>query len=434
MRYSTLGSHDVLSLPRIIAVAAIVVVSAQASTAPAQVAAPAEPLSTPALATAWDHEHLASPLPPLLTDDDVAGAVGRAVEMAPDLVRSEIVGRSVEGRDIHHLWLGRGPMSVLLWSQMHGDEPTATVALFDVIEHIRLHEAEPRISGLLDALTLHIVPMLNPDGAARHQRRNAQGLDVNRDALMQQSPEGRILKALRDRLRPAVGFNLHNQSWRTSVGAPPRPAALSLLSVAYDDARSENEGRRLTKRICAAILDAVEPLAPGMIGRYDDEFEVRAFGDNVTKWGTPVVLIETGPYPSREPDEPLVRLNFVALLSALDALATGRVRDADPRRYRGTAAQLGPAVLDARHARERGGRDGGRALHRRHRHRGHAGHRRQGWPAPGLVVRDDRGPRRPPCVRRARDHRRDGPHRRPVAPIRRSGPATSSRSRCAARG
>ena len=32
-------------------------------------------------------------------------------------------------------------------------------------------------------------------------------------------------------------------------------------------------------------------------------------------------------------DPPLVRLNFVAILSALDALATGSVEKADPRRY-----------------------------------------------------------------------------------------------------
>ena len=65
--------------------------------------------------------------------------------------------------------------------------------------------------------------MLNPDGAERFQRRNAQSIDINRDALRLQTPEGRALKALRDRLNPTVGFNLHNQSWRTSVGTPPKP-------------------------------------------------------------------------------------------------------------------------------------------------------------------------------------------------------------------
>ena len=55
---------------------------------------------------------------------------------------------------------------------------------------------------------------------------------------------------------------------------------------------------------------------------------MRAFGDNLTLWGTPVVLIETGPWPAAEPDPALVRLNFVAILSALDALATGAVERA----------------------------------------------------------------------------------------------------------
>ena len=60
---------------------------------------------------------------------------------------------------------------------------------------------------------------------------------------------------------------------------------------------------------------------------------MRAFGDNITLWGTPVVLIETGAWPSLDPDPALVRLNFVAIVSALDALATGAVDDADPKRY-----------------------------------------------------------------------------------------------------
>ena len=299
----------------------------------AQPAAPPPALSSKVLAEAWDREHLPSPLPPLLSHADVVAAVRHATDGAADLVRSDVAGQSVEGRDIYHLWFGRGPMTVLLWSQMHGDEPTATAALFDLVEYVKIDRGEPAVARWLEALTIHVVPMLNPDGAARRQRRNAQGLDINRDALGQQTPEGRLLKVLRDRLRPAIAFNLHDQSWRTSTGTPPRPAAISLLAVAYDEARSENEGRRLTKRVCAVVRDAVEPLAPGMVGRYDDEFEVRAFGDNLTRWGTPVVLIETGPYPSREPDQALVRLNFVALTSAIDALATGRVRDADPQRY-----------------------------------------------------------------------------------------------------
>jgi hypothetical protein len=37
-----------------------------------------------------------------------------------------------------------------------------------------------------------------------------------------------------------------------------------------------------------------------------------------------VVLIESGPLAGPEPDRALVRLNFVALVTALDAIASGR--------------------------------------------------------------------------------------------------------------
>jgi len=306
---------------------------APARTAPA--APPPPPGPAPAdLARVWDAEHVSSPLSALVDHAEVVRRLDEIKKASPDLFAVESIGQSLEGRSINHVTLGRGPFPVLLWSQMHGDEPSATSALFDFFEYVRRHRDDPMVRRLLDALTIHVVPMLNPDGAARFQRRNVQSIDINRDALLLQTPEGQLLKGLRDRLNPEIGFNLHNQSWRTSVGRPPRPASISLLSVAFDEARSMNEGRVLTKRTCAIIRDALEPLAPGQIGRYDDEYEVRAFGDNVTKWGTPVVLIETGPWSvPGNPDSALVRLNFVAILTALDALATGRVNHADPQRY-----------------------------------------------------------------------------------------------------
>jgi hypothetical protein len=281
----------------------------------------------------WDAEHVSPPLPPLLLHAEAVTRLEGVVAGAPDLFRMEKVGESVEGRALNLIRAGSGSFPVLLWSQMHGDEPTATAALFDIFEFLRRHREDPTVRDILSSLTLYFLPMLNPDGAERFQRRNAQSIDINRDALRLQTPEGRTLKAVRDRFQPRIGFNLHNQAWRTSVGRPPKPASISLLSVAFDEARSASEGRTLTKKVCAVIREALEPFASGQIGRYDDEFEVRAFGDNLTLWGTPVVLIETGPWPSSEPDPALVKLNFVAILSALDALATGAVHRANTERY-----------------------------------------------------------------------------------------------------
>ena len=291
------------------------------------VSSPAAPTTT-ALAAIWDAEHVSPPFSPLVDHAEVAR---RITALPPDLFTVREAGKSLEGRSIYHVRAGRGSAAVLLWSQMHGDEPTATSALFDVFEYLRLHRAEPMASRILERLTIHAVPMLNPDGAERFQRRNAQGIDINRDALHLATPEARLLKQLRDELKPVIGFNLHNQSWRTSVRN--QPASISLLSVAYDEARTVNAGRRLTKRLAASVRAALEPLASGRIGKYDDSFEPRAFGDNITLWGTPVLLVETGPWPAENPDPELVRLNFIAILTALDALATGRVHGADPARY-----------------------------------------------------------------------------------------------------
>ena len=298
-----------------------------------------EPVSPQALAAWWDAADSAVPSagayaqPALVDHAALVARLGEAVKLAPGLFRAEEIGQSVEGRPISMVSFGRGEFHVLLWSQMHGDEPSATQALLDILRYVAARRAEPATLRLLDALTVHLVPMLNPDGAERFQRRNAQGIDVNRDALLLQSPEGQALKALRDRLKPALGFNLHNQGWRTSAGKTGKPASFSLLAVAFDEARTETPERTLAKRTCSVLTEVLESFAPGQIARYDDEFEVRAFGDNITKWGTPVVLIETGPYQGDSADRELVRLNFVAILAALDALAGGRVAKADPARY-----------------------------------------------------------------------------------------------------
>src|SRR5688572_30150473 len=161
----------------------------------------------------WDAQHV-SPPSPLMTHADLVKRLAAVVSGAPELFRMERVGESVEGRALNLVQAGSGSFRVLLWSQMHGDEPTATAALFDIFEYLRRHRQDPAVRQLLSSLTLYFVPMLNPDGAERFQRRNAQGIDINRDALRLQTPEGRTLKAVRDRFSPRIGFNLHNQSWR----------------------------------------------------------------------------------------------------------------------------------------------------------------------------------------------------------------------------
>ena len=50
----------------------------------------------------------------------------------------KVVGKSIEGRDLSLVSIGKGEIDVFLWSQMHGDEPTATQAIFDIFNFVKI--------------------------------------------------------------------------------------------------------------------------------------------------------------------------------------------------------------------------------------------------------------------------------------------------------
>lgn len=235
------------------------------------------------------------------------------------------VGESFEGREILMLKVGRGPHTALLWTQMHGDEPTATMAIFDILNFLEAKNDgfDDLRKQLLDSTTLYIVPMLNPDGAERYQRRTAQGIDMNRDALYLQTPEARILKELQQTLKPEFGFNLHDQSPRYSAGRSPKVATVSFLATAYDYDRNINEVREKSMKMIVRMNRLLQLFIPGQVARYADDHEPRAFGDNVQKWGTTLILIESGGYPGDPEKQYIRKLNFVAILSGLSAVAEG---------------------------------------------------------------------------------------------------------------
>ena len=181
-------------------------------------AAPTVPAPPPeALHAAWPAARV-SPRSGSYAPEALRADLERVAERSGGLVRVVERGSSAEGRPLLVLAAGTGPEKVLLWSQMHGDEPTATCALVDLLSHVVATRDEPATRALLSRLTLLVLPMLNPDGTARNDRRNAQGIDINRDAVELQTPEGRFLKAVRDEYAPAAGFNLHNQGALVTAG------------------------------------------------------------------------------------------------------------------------------------------------------------------------------------------------------------------------
>ena len=257
------------------------------------------------------------------------------------------VGESLEKRAIYQVKAGTGATKVLLWSQMHGDEATATMALFDIFNFLQAKNDgfDDLRQSILTNTTLYFVPMLNPDGAERFQRRTATDIDMNRDALRLQTPEGMLLKGLQQTLKPLVGFNLHDQSPRYSVGKTGKQAVVSFLATAYDEDRNLNDVRQRSMQLIVGMNRVLQQFVPGQVARYDDEFEPRAFGDNIQKWGTTLILIESGGYKGDPEKMTIRRLNFVAILSALKSIADGSYRQENIDGYQ-AIPENGRALFD----------------------------------------------------------------------------------------
>jgi hypothetical protein len=307
--------------------------------------ASADPFSPRALWDAWPARRFVATSAPCLRHAELDERLRSLAAAHPKQLTLESVGRSVEGREIELVTLGHGPRRVMLWSQMHGDEPSATPALLDIADTL-LSGDTPESRLILERLTLLLLPMLNPDGAERYTRRNAQAIDLNRDALDLATPEGQLLKRLRDRFEPELGFNLHDQNRRTRVGETGARATIALLAVSGDAAGTLTPGRARAKRVCSALARALAPFAPGGISRYDEDWNPRAFGDNLTAWGTPVVLIESGAFPAGGSFAELTRLNYVALLSALHGLARDDLAGEDASLYEGLARNVDDRFVD----------------------------------------------------------------------------------------
>ena len=231
------------------------------------------------------------------------------------------VGHSIEGRSLSLISIGRGETDVFMWSQMHGNEPTATMAIFDVINWFKSPDFKEEKRAILAKLRIHFLPMLNPDGAELYQRRNALGVDVNRDALRLQSPESQTLKRVRDSLDAEFGYNLHDQQIYYNAERSDQPATMTFLAPAYNYEKEVNATRADAMKVIVYLNRIIQKHIPNKVGKWNDDFEPRAFGDNIQKWGTSTILIESGGRLG-DPEKQVIRkLNFLAFVASFETLA-----------------------------------------------------------------------------------------------------------------
>ncbi len=130
------------------------------------------------------------------------------------MVEVRTIGHSVKGRPIRAWRLGEpGKRPVVLVSTMHGNEP-----------HTRRILESLRDGRAIQGIDLWVVPTYNPDGLATGSRRNARGVDLNRNFPYRwkdldgsyesgrrpaSEPETRAMMAFLDEIAPKRVISFH---------------------------------------------------------------------------------------------------------------------------------------------------------------------------------------------------------------------------------
>lgn len=155
---------------------------------------------------------------------------------APTVSEVRVFGTSVKGRPLRAYRVGdpTSPRKVVLISTMHGNERGTTRVLRDLIDG-------PAVIGA----DIWIIANLNRDGLVRNTRKNARGVDLNRNfptgwrhrrgtynsgPRPASEPETRALMRFLDRVDPDYVISLHQPLYGvdTSYGKA-RPLALRLV-------------------------------------------------------------------------------------------------------------------------------------------------------------------------------------------------------------
>ena len=90
---------------------------------------------------------------------------------ASAVIGKRLIGRSVSGRPIMAYHLGEvGKPKAIVFASMHGNEPAPRQILWALRDGPPIHGVD-----------LWVVPSYNPDGLARDTRKNAHGVDLNRN-------------------------------------------------------------------------------------------------------------------------------------------------------------------------------------------------------------------------------------------------------------
>jgi len=140
-----------------------------------------------------------------------------------DIAAKSIIGKSVQGRNLTAIVIGKGQKNIILDGDIHGNEKAGTFACLRVAELlIEYYRSDSWWhSKLLTSWRIIIIPTINPDGFSAYTRENANGKDLNRQfppEVNTTEPEAWALRNLMGNYTPTVYISLHEgYSWYPNV-------------------------------------------------------------------------------------------------------------------------------------------------------------------------------------------------------------------------
>lgn len=147
----------------------------------------------------------------LTTHSELSQFIKEADENS-DLITSEILTKSFEGRELFAVYFSNSEfgkdeskIKVLIFAQQHGNEQSGKEGAVLLINELLKSENQ----YLFDKIDFVLVPQMNPDGSEKNQRRNGNGMDLNRNHLILTEPETIALHQLFDKYQFEVTMDVH---------------------------------------------------------------------------------------------------------------------------------------------------------------------------------------------------------------------------------
>src|SRR4051812_6674556 len=103
------------------------------------------------LAECWEKQHITRMAPSDVRHPDLKKYLEQLKKLG---ISVNEVGRSNANREIYQIEWGTGPLKIFMWSQMHGDEPTATSALIDMFAYLQNNRSVAWIKQIRETMTI----------------------------------------------------------------------------------------------------------------------------------------------------------------------------------------------------------------------------------------------------------------------------------------